>query len=154
MTREGVSMIAVGIDGSRGSEWALRFAVEESRLRNVKLRVVTAWHIAPSVYMEAAVLAVYDHDVVERAARGNAEEVVERVLRPVPSKSVEVVTRRGSAAEVLIEESERAQMLVVGSRGHGGFVGLLLGSVGQQCAAHARCPVVVVHPPHDEHVST
>jgi nucleotide-binding universal stress UspA family protein len=67
------------------------------------------------------------------------------VLGDDPGVVVELLVEEGSAARVLIRESENAELLVVGSRGHGGFVGLLLGSVGQQCAAHARCPVVIVH---------
>lgn len=142
-------MIVVGIDGSRGSESALRFAAQEAELHNVKLRVVTVWHVGRSVYMSTSALAQIDPDAMEADALQVAGEEVERVLGPQPSENIEVVARQGDAAPVLIDESKRAQILVVGSRGHGGFAGLLLGSVGQQCASHAVCPVVIVHPPRD-----
>lgn len=140
-------MIVVGIDGSRGSESALRFAAEEAKLHDVKLRVVTAWHIGATIYMSTSALAQVDPETLQREAQKVAEEEVERVLGPQRSENIEVVARQGDAAGVMIDESKRAQILVVGSRGHGGFTGLLLGSVGQQCASHSLCPVVVVHPP-------
>jgi len=140
-------MIVVGIDGSRGSESALRFAAQEAELHNVRLRVVTAWHVGRTVYMSAAALAQINQEGMEADVLQVAEEEVERVLGPGRSENIEVVAREGDAAAVLIDESKRAQILVVGSRGHGGFAGLLLGSVGQQCASHAQCPVVIVHPP-------
>jgi nucleotide-binding universal stress UspA family protein len=142
-------VIVVGIDGSRGSESALRFAAQEAELHNVKLRVVTVWHVGRSVYMSTSALAQIDPDAMEADALKVAEEEVERVLGPQRSENIEVVARQGDAAPVLIDESKRAQILVVGSRGHGGFTGLLLGSVGQQCASHGHCPVVIVHPPRD-----
>jgi len=140
-------MIVVGIDGSHGSESALRFAAEEAKLHDVKLRVVTAWHIGRSVYMSTSALAQLDSEALGTDALQAAEEQVERVLGPQRSQNIEVVAREGDAAGVLIDESKRAQILVVGSRGHGGFAGLLLGSVGQQCASHSQCPVVIVHSP-------
>ena len=86
--------------------------------------------VGPDEFRQAAV------DVAER-------ELVE-VLGADRASAVDVVTRQGNAAEVLLAESREAEMLVVGSRGLGGFAGLLLGSVSHQCAAHATCPVVVV----------
>jgi nucleotide-binding universal stress UspA family protein len=142
-------VIVVGIDGSRGSESALRFAAQEAELHNVRLRVVTAWHVGRSVYMSSAALAQIDPDAMEADALEVAEQEVEWVLGPQRSENIEVVARQGDAAAVLIDESKRAQIMVVGSRGHGGFTGLLLGSVGQQCASHGQCPVVIVHPPRD-----
>jgi nucleotide-binding universal stress UspA family protein len=140
-------VIVVGIDGSRGSESALRFAAQEAELHNVKLRVVIAWHIGRTVYMSTSALAQVDAEAMDEDARKEAEDEVERVLGPQRSENIEVVARQGDAAALLIDESQRAQILVVGSRGHGGFAGLLLGSVGQQCASHSHCPVVIVHPP-------
>ena len=140
-------MIVVGIDGSRGSESALRFAAEEALLRSVKLRVVIAWHVTPTVYMSTGALAAYDLESMEQSVHDTAEQEVERVLGPQRSDNIEVEARQGTAAAILIDESRRAQLLVVGSRGHGGFAGLLLGSVGQHCAAHSHCPVAIVHPP-------
>ena len=105
------------------------------------------WHIGRTVYMSTSALAQVDAEAMDDDARKEAEDEVERVLGPQRSENIEVVARQGDAAALLIDESKRAQVLVVGSRGHGGFTGLLLGSVGQQCASHSHCPVVIVHPP-------
>jgi nucleotide-binding universal stress UspA family protein len=140
-------VIVVGIDGSKSSEPALRFAAQEAELHSVKLRVVIAWHISPTIYMSTSALAQTDPTELEEDARQVAAEEVERVLGAGRSENIEVVARQGDAAGVMIDESKRAQILVVGSRGHGGFTGLLLGSVGQQCASHSYCPVVIMHPP-------
>ena len=95
-----------------------------------------------NIYAAGGLIPVLDDGTAERLARRELDEV----LGDDPGVVVELLVEEGSAASVLVRESENAELLVVGSRGHGGFVGLLLGSVGQQCAAHARCPVVIVHP--------
>ncbi len=136
-------MIVVGIDGSAGSRAALRFAAEEAALRQTKLKVVSAWQVPSGVYMQPTYVEL-DLDVLRQAAGDVAERQVVDVMGAERAKGVEVVMQEGNAAQVLLAESREAEMLVVGSRGHGGFAGLLLGSVSQQCAAHASCPVVVV----------
>jgi nucleotide-binding universal stress UspA family protein len=133
--------IVVGIDGSACAREALRFAVREARLRGDQLRVVWTWQMPISIYAAGGLMPVLDDGTAERLAHRELDEV----LGDDPGVVVELLVEEGSAARVLIRESENAEVLVVGSRGHGGFVGLLLGSVGQQCAAHARCPVVIVH---------
>ena len=137
--------IVVGIDGSDGSREALRFAASEATLRNEHLRVVSTWHVPTALYAGAGsgFVTPVEEDDLSSAARQAVEAELAEVLGA--DANVEVVMREGNAAHVLIEESQSATMLVVGSRGHGGFTGLLIGSVGQQCAAHARCPVVIVH---------
>ena len=132
----------VGIDGSACARDALRFAVKEARLRGDQLRAVWTWQMPISIYAAGGMMPVLDDGPAERLARRELDEV----LGDDPGVVVELLVEEGNAARVLIRESENAELLVVGSRGHGGFVGLLLGSVGQQCAAHARCPVVIVHP--------
>ena len=136
-------MIVVGIDGSAGSRTALRFAVEEAGLRQTKVKVVSAWNVPSGVYMQPTYVEL-DLDVLQQAASDVAKQQVVDVMGAERAKDVDVVMREGNAAQALLEESHDAEMLVVGSRGHGGFTGLLLGSVSQQCAAHASCPVVVV----------
>ena len=121
----------------------MQFAAEEAGLRQTKLKVVSAWHVPEGVYMQPTYMDL-DLDTLRRGAGDMAEQQVVDVMGAERAKAVEVVIREGNAAQALLAESHEAEMLVVGSRGHGGFAGLLLGSVSQQCAAHASCPVVVV----------
>jgi nucleotide-binding universal stress UspA family protein len=140
-------MIVVGIDGSAGSKAALRFAAQESDLRKTTLKVVSAWHLPTGLYT-ASTYVNLDLDALEKDAAGVADQQLVEVLGADRASAVDVVIRQGNAAEALLDESQEAEMLVVGSRGHGGFAGLLLGSISQQCAAHATCPVVVVRDHH------
>jgi nucleotide-binding universal stress UspA family protein len=139
-------MIVVGIDGSAGAQAALRFAADEASLRRTQLRVVSAWHVPTGVYMPPTYMDL-DLDAFRQTASEVAERQVVDVLGAERATTVGVVIHEGTPAEVLIAESRQAELLVVGSRGHGGFAGLLLGSVSQHCAAHAHCPVVVVRGP-------
>jgi nucleotide-binding universal stress UspA family protein len=140
-------MIVVGIDGSTGSHEALKWAIQEARLRDAPLRVVQAWRY-PSIVGGYGYVAPeeMDTELLTSAANDILENALNAVADGATDLDVERVVRQGPAAQVLIEESERAELLVVGSRGRGGFTGLLLGSVSQQCANHARCPIVIVHP--------
>ena len=135
--------IVVGIDGSEGSLAALRWAGREARRRGASLRVVTAWQVsAVSTIPTFGVGEPVDEvlaDLGEGLARTLAEEGLDDVAEPVVVE--------GHPAEALVEASEGADMVVVGSRGHGGFSGLLLGSVSQHVSHHARVPVVVVPAP-------
>jgi nucleotide-binding universal stress UspA family protein len=138
-----MSMIVVGVDGSPGARTALEFALHESRLRGADLRVVAAWQLPAVAY--AGGYGPGDAELygqLEQEARDNASGALARV----DANGVEITTvvREGSASHVLLEEAADADLLVVGSRGLGGFRGLLLGSVSQQCAHHAPCPLVIV----------
>jgi nucleotide-binding universal stress UspA family protein len=137
-----MARIVVGTDGSEGARAALRFAVEEARLRSAKLEAVYAWHY-PALALTAPVPATYDDELEE-----SAKELLQTALDGIDTSGVEVDRElvRGPAASALTELAKGADLLVVGSRGHGGFKGLLLGSVSQQCAHHAPCPVVIVRP--------
>jgi nucleotide-binding universal stress UspA family protein len=139
--------ILVGVDGSAASRAALEWAVEEARLRNARLHVVHTWTLPVSAYA-APVGAVLDGEVLD-GVRDAAEQLVSAVLDDVDAGGVEVDRSvvEGSPAASLLEAAENADLLVVGSRGRGGFAGLLLGSVSQQCAQHAPCPVVIVRAP-------
>jgi nucleotide-binding universal stress UspA family protein len=142
-----MSVIVVGVDQSEGAKAALRFALEEARLRQAKLRVVHAWQFgyigAPG--FEGSLPAV-GGDLAEfhEAAEAALDETLRGVVADADGVAIERRVDQGAAAPVLIEESRHADLLVVGSRGHGGFAQLLLGSVSQQCAQHAFCPVVIV----------
>ncbi|MGH3116003.1 MAG: universal stress protein [Gaiellales bacterium] len=146
--RDSNGLIVVGVDGSEGAKAALRFALEEAKLRNATLRVVHTWQFG---YI--GVKGIEGFSPVVGADLGDlrrtAEVALDAVLHEVaPDASGVTIERRvseGAPATVLVDESREADLLVVGSRGHGGFAGLLLGSVSQQCAHHAACPVVIVH---------
>ena len=139
--------IVVGVDGSPGAVRALEWAVGEARLRATGLTLVHAWHIPTSVKMATPGLPLADWAVLEDAARQILAQAAEQVRRA--GVEVEPVLVERYAAPALIEQGRGADLLVVGSRGRGGFTGLLLGSVSQEVAHHARCPLVIVPPPPD-----
>ena len=122
----------VGVDGSPGSLAALRFAAAEAGLRGARLRVVHAWTVPLAVALPEP--AVLGQPIIPEP---EFEEVRAALLA------------EGTAAHALVQAAEGADLLVVGSRGRGGFKGLLLGSVSQQCAHHAPCPVAIVPSPRD-----
>jgi nucleotide-binding universal stress UspA family protein len=138
-------MIVVGVDGSKCSHSALRFALNEARVRKAKLRIVVAWHVPLAAY--GAGWAPPPPTLAEDSKTA-AEDVLAGALQEVKEEAggveIESVVREGQPANVLVEESAGAELLVIGSRGRGGFRELLLGSVSQQCAHHARCPVTIV----------
>jgi nucleotide-binding universal stress UspA family protein len=142
-----MSVIVVGVDHSAGAKEALRFALEESRLRQATLRAVHAWQFGyiGATGLEGALPPIGGELHEYRAA---AEAALDATLREAIPDAGEVEVERhvveGAPGAVLVEESRGADLLVVGSRGHGGFAQLLLGSVSQQCAHHAECPVVIV----------
>jgi nucleotide-binding universal stress UspA family protein len=139
--------IVVGIDGSPAATAALEWAIGEARLRGARLLVVQAWGVPVLAYATpyGAGPTVELVDSERKAAAAALDAVVERV--DTEGVDVRRAVVEGSAAQSLLEAAEDADLLVVGSRGHGGFAGLLLGSVSQQCAQHALCPVVIVRAP-------
>ena len=140
-------MIVVGVDGSEGSSWALWFAADEARVRNCRLRIVTSWQIPVPVYAGGLIAPTVPASEVERTTREAVGAQAADVMDQHPDVESDILVRQGSPAAILVKVSKDADMLVVGSRGLGGFGGLLLGSVSQQCAHHAVCPVVIVPPP-------
>ncbi|MFZ0996329.1 MAG: universal stress protein [Candidatus Dormiibacterota bacterium] len=139
--------IVVGIDGSESSRHALEWAVREAETRGVGVRVISTYAI-PTIAMAEPGFSYEPANIQELAdyTRKVAATEVAKASKAHPGVKVEAEVVEGSAAQALLEASVGASMLVVGSRGHGGFVGLLLGSVSQQCVTHAHCPVVVVRP--------
>jgi nucleotide-binding universal stress UspA family protein len=136
-------VLVVGVDGSAGSKDALRWAARQAALVGGEVHATTAWHL-PTTYGYAPDYADVDFAA---EARRMLDEVVAETLGATPSVPVLVSVVEGHAAAVLIEASRAAELLVVGSRGHGVFAATLLGSVGQHCVHHATCPVVVVRHP-------
>lgn len=139
--------IIVGIDGSDNAQKALAWAMKEAAVRRVPLTVLTvhpeamgAWGLRPISYPA-------DQEEQDRA-RQAAEEVVQKTISQLDAESrpesVTVQAVSGIAADELIKASADADLLVVGSRGHGGFARLMMGSVSTQVSHHAVCPVVIV----------
>jgi nucleotide-binding universal stress UspA family protein len=139
--------IVVGVDGSPASQEALAWAIRQAEATGASVDAVIAWH-------DPAVIAGLPRGPVatlEEAAYGEfAATVLGNSIREVGARSaakVNPVVQHGNAAQVLLGSAEGADLLVVGSRGHGGFAGALLGSVSQHCAHHAPCPVVIIRGP-------
>lgn len=140
-----MGVIVLGVGHSAAASAALRSALEEARLRQAALgavRAIDSFGTYPSLAIDFA--------AVHRAA----EELIEDATTEVAAENEDVEIERrvieGAPGAVLVDESRGADLLVVGSRGHGGFAGLLLGSVSQQCAHHAECPVVIIRAPSEK----
>ena len=134
-------MIVVGVDGSEDSRETLRFAVGEARRWHTTLHVVHAfWEWEP---IPGAGEIELDRTAQEREAW--LADLVREVVGQVADVEITQSTIELDAAPALLDAAQNAELLIVGSRGHGGFAGLLLGSVSQHCAHHAPCPVVIVH---------
>lgn len=130
--------IIVGVDGSKASTEAVRWALGQARMSGSEVEVLTSWHV-PNQFAELVA------DEIDWDARARA--LLDDTLADVHIETDMTITRRarpGHPAAVLTDASADADLLVVGSRGHGGFAGMLLGSVSGHVAAHAHCPVVVV----------
>jgi nucleotide-binding universal stress UspA family protein len=141
-----IKLIIVGVDGSETSRTALHWAYEEAAHHGAALTVVATWQ-TPAMPMSPP----YGALPTEGYESGPKTEVLALLdkftgeLEPrTPAVDVRTSFEEGSPAKVLIERSKGADLLVVGSRGHGGFAGMLLGSVSQHLVGHAECPVVVV----------
>jgi nucleotide-binding universal stress UspA family protein len=135
--------IVVGVDGSASSKAALAWAARQARLTGATVEAIIAWEY-PATYgyaMPAAPEINYNYEQV--AADVVADTIAEICGEAEPVKVISRVVE-GNAAQVLLDASAGAELLVVGSRGHGGFFEALLGSVGQHCVHHATCPVVVI----------
>jgi nucleotide-binding universal stress UspA family protein len=132
--------IVVGIDGSSAAQEALEWAIDEARRRDAVVEVVYAWH-EPFV-MGYDYLGEHDADTFA----AEAENIIDAAIAAVDTTGVTIEHKviPGRPSQVLVEEAKGAALLVVGSRGRGGFSGLLLGSVSQQASHHAPCPIVII----------
>jgi nucleotide-binding universal stress UspA family protein len=136
--------VLVGVDGSPSSHKALAWAAAEAAEHGADLVVLNVWeHTLPPPTGSVSVSERYVPDPSQRTAEDLLKEIKE-VLGENPPVLVQPRVKQGSPAKVLIEQSADSDLLVVGTRGHGGFRGLVLGSVSQHVAAYAQCPVVVV----------
>ena len=133
--------IVVGVDGSQAAREALEWAVDEARRRDATVEAVYAWH---QPFMAGYVMeGELDLGHYEEEAQAILDSAVDGV-KDHGDVAIERKLVAGSAAGALVDEAKGAALLVVGSRGRGGFSGLLLGSVSQQAAHHASCPVVII----------
>jgi nucleotide-binding universal stress UspA family protein len=156
--------IVVGVDGSPGSDAALRWALAEARLRGSRVRLLHAYE-TPHLPVTDVGLGVAggialpgesteEIQGLRAAVEQDARRIVDDALRRAGGEAAEGleidrVAAHGPPAATLIESARNAELLVLGSRGRGGFLGLLLGSVSQQCAQHPPCPVVILPAPDD-----
>jgi nucleotide-binding universal stress UspA family protein len=141
--------IIVGVDGSEQSRQVLEWAIEEARLRGDRIAAIMAFGVPPTYYPHG-VPGAGSAELIERIKRGTQERLaaILEEVRPL-ADGVDIdgeVVESQQPARILTERAGNDDLLVVGSRGLGGFKGLLLGSVSQQCVQHAHCAVVVVHP--------
>jgi len=134
--------IVVGVDGSEPSLNALRWAAEQARMTGATLRVLTTWQVATGTGWVPTFPVDYDPQEVARQA---LDEAVTETLGADPDVAVERIVKEGHAAPVLLAAAKDADLLVVGSHGHGAFAGMLIGSVSEHLVRHAPCAIVVVH---------
>ena len=136
----GAGRIVVGVDGSPSSLDALSWAARQAEMTAARLEVLTTWEW-PSSYGWA--VPVPDDVDPEGDIRGTLDGALAPLRAAHPGVAVEARVVNGHPAPALVEASKGADLLVVGSRGHGEFVGMVIGSVSEYCAAHALCPVLV-----------
>ena len=134
--------VMVGVDGSAPARAALEFAVGEARLRDAVLEAVMAVQLPDYAWIDPYGVRIPEEDMLQRA-----RERLDRMLASVDTEDLELdpVVTAVPAPQALVDRSADCDLLVVGSRGRGGFRGLVLGSVSMQCVLHAHCPVTVVH---------
>lgn len=140
--------IVVGHDGSRGADQALESALELAEALAAPVMVVRTWLIdyPPAKLMEDGYVLTFDE--VGTRERDSLTRHIRPILERHPSVQLECRAVLGQPAATLVAIAHDARMLVVGSRGKGGFTALMLGSVSEQCVRHANCPVLVVHSGH------
>ena len=139
--------IVVGVDGSPASENALRWAIEQARVTGGTVQTVTAWEY-PAFYGWVGAVPVADGFDPQELATRTLAETVTAVAGAEPPVQISQAVIPGNPARALLDAAEGAALLVVGSRGLGGFSGAVLGSVSRHLTEHAPCPVVVIRDDH------
>ncbi len=145
MTDSTTPLIVVGVDGSPAAANALEFAVEEARLRHANLHITYAYPVIERHVTGSTGKDYYDQ--IEAEAKEFLQEMM-KTAPPMDDITAQWLGVPGNPAEVLIDASQDATLLVVGSRGVGGFMGLLMGAVSTQCVHYSHCPVLVVRESH------
>ena len=136
--------IVVGVDGSKVSAQAVEFAFDQAEATGARVVAAHAWHSPASTYEGGLGPLMFDQAEVEEASRLLVAESLSGALAEYPDVEVETRLMTGQPARAMLALGESADLIVVGSRGRGGFTGLLLGSVSQGVLHHARVPVVIV----------
>ena len=131
--------IVVGVDGSESSRSAVRWAARQAKVTDASLEVVIAWEVPPDYGFDVS----SPHDL-KVGAESILQETVADVLGDDPDVDVKPSVVEGHPVPVLLNAAKGASLLVVGSRGHGAFTGILLGSMSNHCVTHPTCPVTVV----------
>jgi nucleotide-binding universal stress UspA family protein len=139
--------IVVGVDGSESSRVALRWAIGQAKLTGASVDAVMSWRY-PTAVVDRASGPEADFEAVTRDALA---EILKQDASAQPDVPVRPVVTEGHPADVLLRASSDADLLVVGSRGLGGFVSAVVGSVSLQCVLHAHCPVLVLRDGHEGH---
>jgi nucleotide-binding universal stress UspA family protein len=136
--------IVVGVDGSPSSKAALAWAIGQAELTGATVEAVIAWHYPAMVSRTGlALMSAQDDADLETFFGTDLSDAIEATVTPGCQVKISATVRKGNAAQVLLDCAEGASLLVVGSRGRGGFASALLGSVSQHCAQHAPCPIVI-----------
>lgn len=149
MTSNSAFTIVVGFDGSEHSQAALDWAVDEARHRDAQLHLITAWNKAPMAWYPAVLETAAGEIAAEESPEQIAGTIQAQALKSVAGEGVTAtgqVVQSESPASAILDAARNADLVVVGSRGHGGFPGLHLGSVTTQVINHAPCPVLMVRP--------
>lgn len=141
--------IVIGYDGSPGSKDALRWAAAQAVLELAPLRIVEAFELV--IVSRPSPGQVVPLEALRTARQKGLESVAESIRLQHPGLEVEAVLVSGGAVAAVLDEAEHAQLVVLGSRGLGGWSSLLVGSVASQVTTHALCPVVVIPPGHRPH---
>ncbi len=138
-------VVIVGVDGSAESVAALRWAANYQTATGGTVQAVLSWHFPAAA--GPAPVGVAPKQISEEVRASMLENLTKAITEVYGSQTPDKVESRveyGHPAQVLVDASEHADLLVVGHRGHGAFTGMLIGSVSIHCVTHAHCPVVVV----------